>query len=230
MGYYPLFLELSDTPCLVVGGGAVACRKIKGLLSAGACVTVVSASFSAKIDELHDNKSLRLIKRGFKAGDLRGASLVIAASSDRGVNEEVRKAARAGNVPVNVVDDPVGSAFIVPSVTRRGGLTIAVSTAGRCPALSRRTRLEIEKTIGPEYGPFLEIMAAVREKLLKSGVKGDKKDRIINELLDSALLGFVRAEVVEGVEKVLHDTAAETLTGLGLDRNRIFSSQRGDGC
>lgn len=231
MGYYPLFLEIQDMPCIVVGGGAVALRKAMGLLKAGAHLTVISPEVTEKMEELLDNDRVRLLKRPFKRGDLRGAGLVIAASSERDVNEEVCGEARANNVPVNVVDDPGASDFIVPSAISRGGLCIAISTAGRCPALSRRTRLELEKVIGPEYGPYLEIMGAVREKLLKSGVKGDKKDRIINELLDSELLGLIRAGLVEGVEKVLQDVAGETFAGLGLNHEKNLSSQsEGDGC
>lgn len=231
MGYYPLFLEISDAHCLVVGGGAVAYRKIRGLLGAGAIVTVISPEVTENIAALIDNERVNLVKRDYAAGDLSGARLVIAASSDRGVNEKVRREAEEAHVPVNVVDDPGGSAFIVPSTMRRGGLSVAISTAGKCPAIAKRTRLELEKIIGPEYGPYLEIMGALREKLLKSGLKGDKKDRIINELLDSELLEFLKAGKVAGVESVLKNVAGETLTGLGLKGKEIFSLRKeGDGC
>ncbi|MFQ5354675.1 MAG: bifunctional precorrin-2 dehydrogenase/sirohydrochlorin ferrochelatase [Thermodesulfobacteriota bacterium] len=230
MGYYPLFLEIQDMPCIVVGGGAVALRKAQGLLKAGARVTVISPEVTENMEELVHNEKVALVRRPFEAGDLKGAGLVIAASSERAVNEEVSREARTGSVPVNVVDDPSGSAFIVPSTIRRGPLSVAISTAGKCPALSRRTRLELEKVIGPEYGPYLEIIGAIREKLLKSGVKGDKKDRIINELLDSEMLVCLRLRDVKGVERVLKDVAGETLAGLGLNHEKVFSSLRGDGC
>ncbi len=229
MGYYPLFLEITDTHCLVIGGGAVAERKALGLLNAGAVVTVISPLVTEKISELVDNKKVRLLRRRFKSGDLKGAGLVIAASSDRAVNEEVRREARALKIPVNVVDDPAGSSFIVPSTVRRGELLIAISTAGGSPALAKRTRLEIENIIGEEYAPFLEIMAALREKLLKNGLKGDKKDRIINELLDSEIPALIKAGDIEGLNRVLNDAAGVSLSALGLNCEKIFSSGNEEG-
>jgi len=231
MGYYPIFLEIKDIHCVVVGGGKVAGRKVSGLLEAGAQVTVISPEVTDKLRTLIDNKRVRYLKKYFGRGDLRGAGLVIAASSDRAVNELVLLEARAADMPVNVVDDPGGSVFIVPSSIRRGELYIAISTAGRCPALARWTRLEIERAIGPEYGPFLEIMGALRERLLKKGIKGGKKDKVINRLLDSELLGLIRAGAVEEVDMVLCDIAGESLTGLGLNLHKtIISFREGDGC
>ncbi len=221
MGYYPLFLEIKDADCVVVGGGNVAGRKVAGLVDAGARVTVISPEVTDKISAMIDNQEVRLVKRRYQRGDIKGARLVIAASSDRAVNDLVLAEARAGHVPVNVIDDPGGSDFIVPSIIRRGQMLIAISTAGKCPAFARWTRIEIEKTIGPEYAMFLEIMGAMRERLLKKGIKGDKKDRIINGLLDSELLGHIRAGAVNEVDKVLYDVAGQTLAGLGLELDKI---------
>jgi len=231
MGYYPIFFEIKDTPCLVVGGGKVAGRKVAGLVEAGASVTVISPEVTEKIKALIDNKKASLLQRPYQGGDLAGAGFVIAASSDRAVNELVLAEARAAHIPANVVDDPGGSDFIVPSAIRRGELHIAISTAGRCPALARRTRLEIEKAIGPEYGPFLEIIAGLRERLLKKGIKGDKKDRIINELLDSGLLGLIRAGDAAKADKLVFEVTGYTLSGLGLDIDKT-ADLRGqeDGC
>ncbi len=216
MGYYPIFLEIKDTPCVVVGGGKVAGRKVMGLIKAGALVTVISPEVTEEIKALIDDNKARLLKRPYQAGDLLGACLVIAASSDRAVNELVLAEARAAHIPANVVDDPGGSDFIVPSAIQRRGLHIAVSTAGRSPALARRTRIEIEKTIGPEYGPFLEIIGGVRERLLKKGIKGDKKDRVINELLDSALLGLIKTGAMAKAGELVFEVTGYTLADLGL--------------
>jgi len=226
MGYYPIFLDIKETLCVVVGGGRVAGRKAAGLVEAGARVTVISPEVTDEINLLVDNKMVRHLQRPYRAGDIIGAGLVIAASSDRAVNELVLAEARAEHVLVNVVDDPGASAFIAPSTIRRGRMCIAVSTAGRCPALSRFTRLEIERAIGPEYGPFLEIIGAVRERLLKKGLKGDKKDRIINELLDSKLLALIEAGEVSEADKVLYDVTGQTLADLGLDLDKAIAGHR----
>jgi precorrin-2 dehydrogenase/sirohydrochlorin ferrochelatase len=222
MAYYPVFLEIKDAPCVVVGGGEVAARKTAGLAGAGAVVTVISPKVTESLGRLVDNVQVRHLKRPFQRGDTRGACLVVAASSDRGVNKEVLEEARAAGIPVNVADDPGASVFIVPSVVRRGGLTVAVSTGGKCPALARRVRLEIEKAIGPEYGPLLEIMGRLRESLLKKGLKGDKKDRIINELLDSDMHGLIKEGDLEGLERLLLEVAGSGLEGLGLTADKAI--------
>ncbi len=222
MAYYPVFLDIKDAPCVVVGGGEVAARKTEGLVGAGAAVTVISPKVTESLGRLVDNGQVRHLKRPFRRGDTRGAALVIAASSERGVNKDVLEEARAAGIPVNVADDPGGSAFIVPSVIRRGGLTVAVSTGGKCPALARRVRLEIEKAIGSEYGPLLEIMGRLRESLLKKGLKGDKKDRIINELLDSDMHGLIKEGDLEGLERLLLEVAGCGLEGLGLNADRTL--------
>jgi len=216
MAYYPVFLDITGAPCLVVPGGEVAARKTAGLAGAGAAVTVISPQVTERLARLVDNGLVRHLTRPFQRGDTRGAALVIAASSDRGVNEEVLEEARAAGIPVNVADDPGGSAFIVPSVLRRGGLTVAVSTGGKCPALARRVRLEIEKAIGPAYGPLLEIMGGLRESLLKKGLKGDKKDRIINELLDSDICSLLREGDLAGLGRLIEEVSGLHVSELGL--------------
>ncbi len=230
MAYYPIFLEIRGAPCLVVGGGEVAARKTEGLVGAGAAVTVISPKVTESLGRLIDNGQVRHLKRPFQRGDTSGARLVIAASSERGTNKEVLEEARASGIPVNAADDPAGSAFIVPSVIRRGDLTVAVSTGGKCPALSRRVRLEIEKAIGPEYGPLLGVMGRLRESLLKKGLKGDKKDRIINELLDSDIQGLIKEGDIDGIERLLLEAAGSGLSELGIDPSEALNARtREDG-
>ncbi len=141
--YYPVFLDLRDKPVVVVGAGKVALRKVAGLLEAGARVKVVAPECDAGFDHL----PVRLLRRRFRASDLDGAFLALAATNDRRVNARVAGEARRRGIPVNVADDPAACGFLVPARIRRGNLQIAVSTSGRAPRLARELRLQIEKIL-----------------------------------------------------------------------------------
>lgn len=142
---YPLFLDLTDQPVTVVGAGKVAARKIRSLLAAGARVTVISP----KSRRLPPN--VRWLKRRYRPGDLAGARLVVAATDDLEVNRQVCAEARRRRQLVNCVAPPLAGNFFVPAVARRAGITVAVSTDGRSPALAKRLRQELEQFLRARY-------------------------------------------------------------------------------
>jgi precorrin-2 dehydrogenase/sirohydrochlorin ferrochelatase len=150
MRYYPVFLDLKERPCVVIGGGRVAERKVKTLLKAGARVKVISPQLTAPLARLKEQKRISHLSRPYRRSDLRGAFLVIGATDDRSINERIFREAAAGRIPVNVVDDPAHSSFIVPSVVKKKDLLVAISTSEEprwpgSPALEK---------IGPEYEGF----------------------------------------------------------------------------
>src|SRR5437868_13245801 len=134
--YYPLMLKVKGEPCLVVGGGPVALQKARALSKAGAEVTAVSPSFSAAFRRT----SIPRLKRRFRAGDVSGRILVIAATDSTEVNRAVSAACRKRRIPVNVVDVPELCSFIVPSIVRRGPVVVAISTGGQSPSLAKALR------------------------------------------------------------------------------------------
>src|SRR5512140_2814890 len=134
MKYYPVFLDLHERPCVVVGGGRVAERKALSLLAAGANVTVVSPSLTATLQELSSSGRITHRARTFDAADIADAVLAIAATGSPEVNAEIGRLCREKQVLVNVAAPPGESSFIVPSVVDRGALLIAVSTSGESPA------------------------------------------------------------------------------------------------
>src|SRR4030042_230398 len=152
--YYPIFLDLKGKRCIVVGGGSVAERKVEMLLEHETSVTVISPELSPKLQHLADQGAIKTITRNYQKGDLKGAFLVIAATDDPSVNAAVAGQARKQRALVNVVDDPRASDFIVPSMVRRGDITIAISTAGKSPALARKLRSLLEATL-PAGDAFL---------------------------------------------------------------------------
>ena len=171
--YYPIFLSLQGKKCVVVGGGEVAFRKVERLLESGADVTVVSPTFDPGLAQLAKRKTIHPIQRNYRSGDLKGAAIVIAATDMKETNRKVAEEARKVKALVNVVDDPEPCDFIVPSFSRKGDLTIAVSTGGQSPALARKVRTRLEKTLGEDYALLVPLIGDVRRTLKKKGVTVD---------------------------------------------------------
>ncbi len=218
MRYYPVFLDIAEKPCVVIGGGSVAERKVTGLLSAGAAVTVISPKVAGGIKALEKKGAIKLVKRGYKKGDLKAAVLVVCASSSKTVNRAAHRHALDANLPVNVVDDPVRCTFIVPSVVDRGALVIAISTSGKGPALSKKLRKDIEETIGPEYAAFTELLGRIRNELLKNGVNSVKKERVVKAIVDSPLPVWLAGGSTRKINGFLKDLLGDgyTLEKLGV--------------
>ena len=167
---YPIMLDLQGRPCLVVGGGVVAGRKIEGLLEAGARVTVVSPTLAPAVLDIARDGRLRWRPREYVSGDLAGFALVMVATDDRAVNRRVAAEARERAVWINCADDPERSDFILPSVLRRGPLTVTVSTGGASPMVARLVREELEGVLPADYGTLTEVVAEVRRSLRERGI------------------------------------------------------------
>ena len=183
---YPVLLTLSGRPCLVVGGGRVAARKIQGLLAAGADVTVVSPDVSPDVEAT----GARIERRAYQRGDVTGFRLVIAATDDPDVNGAVYDDAEAAGVWVNAADDPAHCSFTLPAVLQRGDLTVSVSTAGHSPALARWLRDQIGEELGPEYEVLLRLLAERREALRSNGTPTEGMNW--QDAIDSGMLDLVR--------------------------------------
>jgi precorrin-2 dehydrogenase/sirohydrochlorin ferrochelatase len=141
--HYPIFLQLKDRQVLMVGAGKVALRKTKGLLEAGARVTVVAPEHEPEFHEL----PVRLISRRFRATDLAGVMLVFAATDDRQANHRIGIAAKGRGVFANIADSGEECDFIVPARVSRGAVQIAVSTGGENPRLSAELRRKLEEVL-----------------------------------------------------------------------------------
>jgi precorrin-2 dehydrogenase / sirohydrochlorin ferrochelatase len=137
---------------VVIGGGAVAYRKVGKLLGAGAEVVVVSPEVLTELAEI----GAEILRRPYEYGDLDGANLAFTATDSREVNAAVAREARERGIPINVADRPAEGDFAVPSTLRRGGLQVAVSTGGASPTLARRIRDELEEAFGPAWSGVIE--------------------------------------------------------------------------
>ena len=135
MRYYPVHLDIKNQNCLVVGGGGVGTRKVKTLLECGARVTVVSPDPSQQLAKLASEGSITLTQRIYRSADLDGMFLVIGATDDENLNQQISTDAEKSNILCNIADRPEVCNFILPSIVRRGDLVITISTSGKSPAL-----------------------------------------------------------------------------------------------
>ena len=174
MALYPIFVEATDRPVLVIGGGHVGAEKVRGLLNAEARITVVAP---ALIDELREHAAagrITHIAREYEEHDLDANPhwhFVMVATDDGAINASVRKAAQARRIWVNAADDPVNCDFILPSVVRKGKITLAASTAGTSPALARRLREELEAYLTDDMPALADLLADVRQDVRARGIK-----------------------------------------------------------
>jgi uroporphyrin-III C-methyltransferase/precorrin-2 dehydrogenase/sirohydrochlorin ferrochelatase len=165
MDFFPVYVNLHDRPCLVVGGGVVAARKARALLAAGARVTVNAPFFGAALLALRTENRLRLVHGPFDPALLDSHLLVVAATSDAGVNRRVAEHARAALRLCNVVDDAGASGFIVPAVVDRSPLIVAVSSGGRAPVLARLIRQRLEQWLPVGLGRLAAWAGGWRERI-----------------------------------------------------------------
>ena len=174
MQNYPIFIDLQDQACLMVGGGPVALRKIRLMLSAGANITVIAPILC---DDLLQEfgEYITHIKRAFEDGDIQGFRLITAATNSPSVNARVSKLAQQANIPVNVVDEPALCSFITPSIIDRSPVLIAISTGGGAPVLARSLRAKIEALIPANYGKLADAMKRYRGAL--KAAMPDERDR-----------------------------------------------------
>ena len=188
-GYYPIFLDLRGQSCLVVGGGAVAARKAKGLRSAGASVTVVAPM----IDErLKTDPQLRVCERPFRTADLHGMTVVIAATDDAVLNRTVARDARDLDILVNVVDCPSLCSFILPANLKLGPVQVSISTAGTSPTLARKLRDRVAESIGPEFGVLAELLGEVRARAVEGVSDPTRRANLFDRLTDEHFLVLIR--------------------------------------
>jgi precorrin-2 dehydrogenase/sirohydrochlorin ferrochelatase len=212
MRYYPVFLNLRGANCLVVGGGAVAQRKVEMLLQAGADVTVISPQLTSGLRRLVTRRRVTHRPRLYRKGDLNNYSLIYAATDDSRVNRGVASEGKRSKVLVNVVDRPRLSNFIAPAIVKRGDLIVAISTGGASPALAKKIRLDLDQLFGKEYHEALQLLAAVRRRLAKRPLPVFQRQRIFNRIVNSPLLDHLR----RGKKKAAQGLIAAILREAGI--------------
>jgi precorrin-2 dehydrogenase / sirohydrochlorin ferrochelatase len=182
---------MSGRRVLVIGGGAVAEDKVKGLLAADADVTIISPELTPELETLRANGSVRWQQRQYVEGDLVGYEVCMIATDDGAVNAAVAAEGKRARIWVNAADDPANCDFILPSVVRQGSIVVAASTGGGSPALARRLREELTDFLGEDYAPLGELLASVRAELRQ------KQVRVSAEVWQAAIDARFRALVAQ---------------------------------
>jgi len=198
--FYPAFLNLKGKKVIVVGGGKVAERKILTLLKVDADVTVISPTITKRIEVLKRRGRIRHISRTYRKGDQKNAFLVIAATDSQDINKEVSQDAVC---LVNVVDSPSLCNFIAPSVVKRGPLTIAISTSGISPGLSRTIRKEIEKLYGSQFTKYLDFLKKIRNRVMKEIPDCRKRAEFLKGIASENMLKILRQKGFREVAQIL---------------------------
>ena len=188
-------------------------------MAADAQVTVVAPDLTPELAERVTKAEIEHHPRAYRRGDLAGAVLAYGATDDEALHADLVLDAEAAGVPLNVVDRPQQCTFIVPSVLRRGGLVVAVSTSGGSPALARRVREDIEGTLGPEYERALDVLARLRRHLQSQALSSAERQRILSRLVASDLLECLRQPDAAAVDRLLaeHVGGAVSLASLGAE-------------
>ena len=209
MAFLPVFLDIANRPCLVAGGGTIAFRKINQLLKAKARVTVVAPSLCDEVNNLYTKDRIQYIAANFSSGHLDGMSLVIAATDNQSVNQEVSEQARARNIPVNVVDNPALCTFIMPSVVDRSPVQIAISTGGASPVLARLLRARLETMIPSSFGRLADLMGRCREQVRRRYPEMRARRRFWEKILQ----GPVAEMLFAGQDKAALDAIEAKING-----------------
>jgi uroporphyrin-III C-methyltransferase / precorrin-2 dehydrogenase / sirohydrochlorin ferrochelatase len=212
----PIFFNINNRPCLVIGGGDVATRKVNMLLKANGQITLVSPSVCAELQAMITANKIQHLEAEFEPSQLEGACLVIAATDDEAVNEAVSMAAKALNIPVNVVDAPALCTFTMGSIIDRSPIVIAVSSEGNAPVLARYIRTKIETMLPSAYGRIAAIAGEFRD-LVKQKFNSVQARRIFWEEI---LQGPFVERVLSGQEQAAKIYLEDTLKNADANKKR----------
>lgn len=223
----PIFFNISDRPCLVVGGGDVALRKINMLLKARGAVTIVSPDLCEELSDLVDQAIVKHVPLSFDANQLNNVCLVIAATDDESVNKQVSIAAKQAGIPVNVVDAPALCTFTMGAIIDRSPIVIAVSSEGNAPVLARFVRTKIETMLPSGYGRIAAIAGEFRDKV-KAKFKTVQSRRIFWE---GILQGPLVERVLSGQEQEAKAYLNDVLDGADAtaDQGEVYLVGAGPG-
>jgi uroporphyrin-III C-methyltransferase/precorrin-2 dehydrogenase/sirohydrochlorin ferrochelatase len=218
MDFLPIFLNLKDRHCTVIGGGEVAARKVALLRQAGAQVTVVSPELGATLSRSLSIGDIEHVARPFSEELLTDSVLIIAATDQAEVNKTVAEAGGRMNIPVNVVDAPELCTFVMPSIIDRSPVMVAVSTGGSSPVLGRMLRQKLESAIPAGYGQLARLAKAFRDKVKAKFAKGEDRrlfwEKVLQGPIGEMMIAGKEQQATEALEAALA-SAGDTMPGHG---------------
>ncbi|WHH59211.1 bifunctional precorrin-2 dehydrogenase/sirohydrochlorin ferrochelatase [Petroclostridium sp. X23] len=209
MSFYPIFINIQGRKCVVVGGGKVACRKIKALCQYGADIEVVSPWFTDEIEQLSLKGMVTLKRKSYTSDDLGNAFIVFAETDSKEINAAVAKDAHKMNILLNCGDDVPNSSFISPAVYQDGDLSIAISTGGAFPKLTQRIKKQLEKQYDGRYSAILNCLGQLRQKALCS-IKNDQvRKELFDKVIEDDMIQIALSKGIEIYEQKINETFEE---------------------
>jgi len=207
MPYFPAFLDLRNTSCLVVGAGEVGRRKIERILQCDpAELLIVDPGLdAAEAQEWAELRAVRIERRPFQPEDIEGRFLVIASTEDPATNEEISRMCLERSILCNIVDQPDLCSFIVPALFSRGELQLAISTGGASPALARKVRQRMGEAFGPEYASLVWLLRRLRSPVLELNLGSERNKEIFTALAGDDLLEALQTRDRKKLEGLLED-------------------------
>ena len=199
MPYFPVFIDLKDRPCLIVGGGRVAARKVEKLLPYGPSITEVAPQFCP---ELENTPGITRLRRAYRSDDINGMALVIAATSDSALNHAVSAACREKNIPINVVDDKAACTFLFPCLVQQGELSVGISTGGASPTAAIWLKEQVTSMLPQNFDGILTWLEGLRPRL---------KEEISDESRRAALFSALFTTCLEAGRPLTDDELASML-------------------
>lgn len=190
--YYPVMLDCSGRSCLVIGGGAIAERRVQALLEAGAIVTLISPEVTMELSCIIQSGKITWLQRSYKKGDVAGAFLIYAATSDQKLNKEIAEEAAEMGILVNVASRGEMGSFIQPSAFRRGHLVISVTTGGASPGLAAEICAQLEEMYGEEYEQYLDFLYEMRRQIKLHVKTPALRVKLIKRLSEMGILEEIR--------------------------------------
>jgi len=205
MDYLPIFFDLRDKSCLVVGGGNIAARKVGLLHQAGGRIAVVAPELSSELTRYVNEGVVQPIVREFQVEDIEGRELVISATDNQQLNQQVSELAKARHIPVNVVDNPALCSFILPSIVDRSPVQIAISTGGASPVLARLLRSRLENCTPATYGRLASLVQSFRSQVKQRFSEPERRRSFWEQVLQGPVAEMVFAGREETAREMLRE-------------------------
>ncbi len=187
MAYFPVFVDLKERECLVVGGGKVAYRKVVNLLTFEGDVTLVAVDICDELKTLADEKKIRIAERAFRESDCDGKYMVIAATNNKETNREIAGICRKKKILVNAVDQIEDCEFIFPSFIKEGDVVAAFSSSGKSPVVTQYLKENMKKTLTPKLALITEILGDIRDEVKHKDLTEKEKKDLYNTILHKML-------------------------------------------
>jgi precorrin-2 dehydrogenase / sirohydrochlorin ferrochelatase len=204
--YYPLFLDIAGKLCVVLGGGKIAERKVSTLIKFKAKVKLISPKITKNLSKRAESAKIEFVEREYREGDLEGAVLAFAATDQKEVNLRIKREADARALPINVVNDPRSCEFLVPSIVQKGPITIAISTSGSLPLLSKKLRQEIDNYLTEDYIKYADMIGKFRKTLKETVKDGRRRKEIMAEIEKTDFHEILRMDLSQINNKFLSES------------------------